>query len=83
MNPREIEVHIEELVLHGFPAGSRWDIADALEQKLRTLVAEGGLPRAWQSNPERIVAGTIQSGAQKPAFTGEQIGRAVYEGRSQ
>ena len=35
MNPRQIDVHIEELVLHGFAHGDRWDVADAIERELR------------------------------------------------
>ena len=81
MNPREIEVHIEELILHGFAPGTRWEVADALQSELRGLFAERGLPTGWHASPERIEAGAIHAGAKtKPASTGEQIARAVYEG---
>ncbi len=81
MNPREIEVHIEELILHGFAPGTRWDVAEALQSELHTLFIERGIPRAWQPSPQRIDAGAIQAGPQtKPTATGTQIARAVYEG---
>ena len=77
--PREIEVRIEELVLHGFAPGSRWDLAEALESQLRALLAERGVPPAWQASPERLDAGPIRAGAQTPSATaGEQIARAIY-----
>ena len=81
MKPREIEVHIEELVLHGYAPGQRRDVGDALEPELRRLLVERGIPRAWQVSPEKIDAVAIQDGAQaKPATAGEQIARAVYGG---
>ena len=40
MNPREIEVHIEELVLQGFPRSARWQIADAIENELRARLTK-------------------------------------------
>ncbi|MEA3207803.1 MAG: hypothetical protein QOE70_860 [Chthoniobacter sp.] len=81
MKPREIEVHIEELVLHGFPPGTRWEVAEAVASELRGVLTERGIPPAWQSSPERIEAGAIQAGPQtRPAATGRQIARAVHQG---
>ena len=81
MKPRAIEVHIEELVLHGFAPGARWDMADALQHELRELLSERGIPPAWQAGPERIEAGSAGVNAQaRPAVIGGQIARAVYEG---
>ncbi|MEO8353231.1 MAG: hypothetical protein ABI680_15995 [Chthoniobacteraceae bacterium] len=70
-DPREIDVHIEELVLHGFDPHSRWSVADALENQLRGLLAERGLPAAWLTNPERLMIASNPS---------ERIGEAVYRG---
>jgi hypothetical protein len=81
MKPREIEVHIEELVLHGFTPGSRWDVAEALQSELHRLLAERGIPEAWRANPGHMDAGPIQAGARtEPAATGKQAARAVYGG---
>lgn len=81
MNPREIEVHIEELVLHGFAAGTRWNVADALENELRDLLVTRGIPPAWQPSPERIDAGAMHADlAARPATLGAEIARAVHQG---
>jgi hypothetical protein len=81
MNPRETEVHIEELVLHGFAPGDRWRIGDAFEQELRGLLAAKGIPATWLSGSEWIDAGTVRiAGLTKPARTGAQIASAVYRG---
>jgi hypothetical protein len=81
MNPREIEVHIEELILHGFEAGNRWRIADALQQELRGLLTAKGVPSLWLSNPERIEGRTIPSTIlTKPAQAAAEIAGAAYRG---
>ena len=71
MKPRAIEVHIEELVLHGFDPGERWRVADTLENQLRGLLAERGLPPAWLASPERLM--TVSK-------TGEGIAEAIHRG---
>lgn len=38
-----VTVHIETLVLHGFPGGSRHDIGDALQAELARLLAADGI----------------------------------------
>ena len=81
MSPSEIDVHIEELVLHGLGPGDRWRIGDALEQELRGLLAAKGIPPAWFTSPERIDAGAISAIClTRPAVAGSQIGNAVYRG---
>lgn len=71
LHPREIELHIEELVLHGFDPHSRWSVADALENRLRGLLAERGLPAAWLSSPQRLTTTTK---------AGEGMAEAIYRG---
>ena len=78
MNPREIEVHIEELVLHGFPRSERWQIADAIENELRERLAKDGVPAAWPSSPRQLDAGSIKTDAH--AGLGAKIARAVHGG---
>ena len=81
MNPREIDVHIEELVLHGFKPANRWLIADALEQELRGLLTAKGLPSQWRSSPERIEGARISSSSlTKPRRAGVEIAGAAYQG---
>jgi hypothetical protein len=43
---REIELHIEELVLHGFDPAMRRSIGRAMEQALARLIAERGVSPA-------------------------------------
>ena len=79
MNPREIEVHIDELILHGFAPRDRWQIGDALEHELRGLLAARGIPPTWLSSPERIDAGSIRAMSHtKSAVAGAEIASAVY-----
>jgi hypothetical protein len=44
MRRANVELHIEELVLHGFAPGDRYRIGDAVEQELQRLFAEQGAP---------------------------------------
>ena len=79
--PREIEVHIEELVLHGYAPGDRWEIGDAVERELRTLLATKGIPARWLSGPKRLDAGAMPGfGLTNPSLTGAEIGAAVSRG---
>jgi hypothetical protein len=78
MTPRAIEVHIEELVLHGLPRSTRWQITDALESELRARLTKDGVPAAWQSSPKQLDAGSITSNTD--AKFGAEIARAIYGG---
>ena len=82
-SPREIEVRIEELILHGFTPGTRWQVADALESELHVLLAERGVPAAWKNSPEKLTADAIRATNEtRPAVAGEQIARSVYQGEA-
>ena len=76
-----VELHIEELVLHGFPASDRFRIGDAVEQELSRLIAERGLGLA--ANPVSI--GRLDAGAFKvptnarPQAIGAQLAQQVYQ----
>jgi len=81
MKPREIEVHIEELVLHGLEPAKRWLVADAFEQELRGLLTAKGVPSQWLSSPERIEGNEISSSSlTKPDRAGAEIAGAAYQG---
>jgi hypothetical protein len=80
MTPRAIDVHIEEVVLHGFDPGSRSRIADALSLELGTLLSERGVPSAWFSNPERLNAGPIPAiSLNNPERSGREVARAAFQ----
>lgn len=87
MSGPNIELHIEELVLHGFERGDRYSIADAFERELVHLlagqIAEQGLPSSLAHNAEnaRLDAGAIHIAPNsKPGSIGVQIAQTVYGG---
>ena len=78
-----IELHIEELVLHGFAPSDRYHIGEAVELELQRLLAERGAPHLFSSDIElaRMNAGTfnVEPNA-KSEMIGAQVARAIYEG---
>ena len=81
--PQAIELHIEELVLHGFEPGQRRAIAQAVEETLAQLLTERGLPPGWADGVQidRLDAGQfdVMPHAQ-PAAIGNQVAQALYTG---
>ena len=80
-DPHSIELHIEELVLHGFAPGDRYRIADAVERELARLFAEQGVPPSLAQNNHvaRLDGRAFEVAPQaKPETMGVQIARAVY-----
>lgn len=78
-----IELHIEELVLHGFARRDREAIARALEHELTRLLSEHGVPSAWLGGGEidQINVGQInlQRGL-RSAAVGAQVAQRIYQG---
>lgn len=70
VNARDIELHIEELVLHGFSPFERRAIADAVRAQLESRIAQGGLDVTRDLHIDRLDAGTIERSS---------IGDALYE----
>jgi hypothetical protein len=73
----KVELHIDELILEGVPAFQREQLAAAIEQAFTALVAEHGLPPAWQTGG--ALAGLtqqIQSGS-RPDIIGRQVAQAI------
>jgi hypothetical protein len=77
-----IELHIEELVLHGFASRDQYRIAEALERELAGLFSEQTIPPALLNGGEvaHLNAGAVQvhSGA-RPDAIGAQVARAVFK----
>ncbi len=80
--PSRVELRIEELVLHGVPAGDRLRVADAFERELSRIIAERGLPPGLD---RPVAVGSlaapdlsVQRGA-APRAMGESLAGAVYE----
>jgi hypothetical protein len=78
-----IELHIEELILHDFPHGDRYQIAEAVERELTRLFAEQGIPASLTHGGEiaRLHGGsfTVAQGSQAAAI-GAQVAQSVYGG---
>jgi hypothetical protein len=81
-----IELHIEELVLHGFAPGDRYVIGDAVERELARLLSEEGIPISLRSESvmDEIRGATFNAAHNaKPPAIGKQIAQAVYQGFGQ
>jgi hypothetical protein len=81
-----IHLHIEELVLHGFPSGDRHRIGEAVQRELTRLFTDEQTPPALTKSAEidRLNAGSFQTaGTARPEATGAQVARAVFGGLKQ
>ena len=78
-----IELHIDELVLHGFPPHDRSRIGEALRRELSVVVTERGLP-SWMARGARVArlsGGDITvAPIATPGAIGGQLAEAVYRG---
>jgi hypothetical protein len=83
MKPYNIELHIEELVLHGFAPGDRYAIGEAMQRELTRLFAEQGIHPSLSNGyeAERVDGGTfhMQPGTKAGAI-GSQVAHTVYGG---
>ena len=83
-NPQpSVELHIEELVLHGLPLTSSQGpvVQAAVETELARLLAAQGLSRSSAGAMPHLSAGSIQlTKDNKPAHLGHQIDQAIYGG---
>jgi hypothetical protein len=87
MRARNIKVHIEELVLHGFEPGDRHDIAAAVERELSQLLAQNfteHVAHDWLRNDlaqASVDAGSFHVAANsRPNSIGSQIALALLGG---
>jgi hypothetical protein len=77
-----VELHIEELVLHGFAPGDRQAITAAIEAELGRLLAIEGLPASFEGGASigTLDAGSFEAGAsERPSALGARVGRSVYQ----
>ena len=83
LNPQSLEIHIDQLVLHGFAPGDRHHIRDAVQRELARVLTERGLPAALAHAAElnRLDAGSfVVSADGGPDAIGAQVAQAVYGG---
>lgn len=76
---RQVRVHVEELVLHGFPPLDQDAVGQAVERELGLLVAGSGL-RGVASRDE-VAGGSFQvpSGG-RPGAIGARIAERIHGG---
>ena len=77
-----VDLHIDELVLHGFRASDRYVIGEAIERELAQLLGEQGIPNSLQSDDATDeIRGEAFNAAHdmKPPMIGRQIATAVYQ----
>ena len=85
MKPGNIELYVEELVLHGLSPADRYRIGQAVEHELVRMFAERGAPSslAQGSEIERLDGGAFEvRQSAKAEAIGVQVARAVYGGLS-
>lgn len=76
-----VTIEIDELVLHGFAAGDRYRIGEAVQVELARIIAERGLPGLGRGSAEaaRLDGGTFAVPAEMPATAvAAGIAAAVY-----
>lgn len=80
--PAAIELHIEELVLHGFAPGDRYRIGEAVQRELMRLLGEQGMPPSLGQGGEiaRLDGGSFKVTSNKPETVGAQVAQAVHGG---
>ncbi len=79
LQARTIELHIEELVLDGFPAGDHVRIGEAIEQELRRLIVNDRGVADRSVAVDRVDAGAFAMGENAPPRTvGQNIARSVH-----
>lgn len=82
----DIELVIDELVLHGFERRDRHAIAQAIQDELTTLLGKTESDHAFSASQEitRIDGGTVQLPQGTPAWSvGSHLAQAVHRGIGQ
>ena len=83
MKPENVDLHIEELVLHGFEPADHDRIGEVLQRELSRLFVEEGIPPSLTRGAgiDRVEGGPFEA---QPGSGAEAIGalvaRAVYGG---
>jgi hypothetical protein len=84
--PSAVNLHVGELLLHGFERGHARRIADALQRSLTAMLSSRGIPDSWSRSSRigRADGGTLQLTREaSPRAIGEGIARHVLEHRTE
>ena len=83
MRPNNVELQIQELVLHGFSAADRHQISDAIRTELARQLAQHGVPKLLTRDGRirQLDAGAVNVALGSRADTvGKQVAQSVYQG---
>ena len=83
MKQKNIELNIDELVLHGFSPGDRHSIGEAVEQELTRLLADRGVPKSLERGGEvaNVDGGAFEvAHGSRSEVVGTQVAKAIYGG---
>lgn len=76
---RNVELHIEELILHDLPYDQRHRVAAAVERELGRMLQEQGIPAGWQEGMPPLNSGPVQVNPRQSAESiGQQVAQSVY-----
>ena len=81
---RNINIHIEELVVHSLSDFDQAQLKVVVEQSLAQMIGDQGLPMAWEqsSSIPSVNGGEIRPQGSVESL-GQQIAQAVYGGFGQ
>jgi alpha-beta hydrolase superfamily lysophospholipase len=77
-----LNLHVDVLVLHGFPSADRFTIGRAVKRELARLFAEHGVPQslAELGDIEHLTGGSFAvKPNRQPTAIGAQVANAVYQ----
>jgi hypothetical protein len=80
-----VQLHIEELVLHGFESAMRYRIGESVEHELTRLFNEQGVPTSitYDSETAHLDGGRLQVDRDSTAREiGARVAQAIYGGLS-
>lgn len=77
-HPSPVELHIEELVLHGFAPHDRHRIGDAVERELHRLLAERGILANAVAAPHLVAPAIRVANPSHAGTVGRQIAASVF-----
>ena len=83
MKPPNLEVHIEQLIVEGFPDINRHQLGESVKQELERHFAEHGIPTSLSRNQvlAKVSPNTINVASNSNDRTlGTQIAKAIHGG---
>ncbi|MEM9488960.1 MAG: hypothetical protein AAGC55_07445 [Myxococcota bacterium] len=80
MSNRPIDIHIDQLILHGIDPRDGERIADETRRQLAHLITSHGLPPHWAEGDIRLTPNIEIPTGTSAARIGETIAATIYRG---